>query len=698
MSVNSSSQKDSKAAIKEPDALPGEDNLIGNELGITEIPAGLGDEPNEILNPSAEEKRKNIDKLSAAGILISIGIVFGDIGTSPLYTLQGIVRGQPISKLVALGGVSAIFWTLFFQTTLKYVLITLKADNKGEGGIFALYTLVRKYRNWLLFPAIAGGSFLLADSIITPPISVSSAIEGLLPLYPHLPTIPIIIAILVFLFLLQRAGTSFIGNIFGPVMIVWFTMIGVLGFVAIKQHPDVLEALNPVYAYRMLRYQPNGFWLLGAVFLCTTGAEALYSDMGHVGRRNIQISWIFIKICLVLSYFGQSAWLMNHIGQTIGDQSPFFALAPAWFLFPCIIIATLATIIASQALISGSFTLINEAIRLNLFPKLRIVFPSNERGQLYIPAINFMLMAGCIAAVLYFKKSENMEAAFGLSVTLTMLMTTILLSFYLYINKTPLYLVILLFLVYVSIEGSFLIANLAKFTKGGWMTLLVGSAISAVMFIWKKAVDLQGELNEMLELKPLIPVFQGLSNDEEVPKYVSNLVYLTASPDGTTIEKHIINSVFYRQPKRADIYWLVNVEVVDEPYVMSYKVNCLAKDDLIHVSFKLGFRIVPRINLFFRMVVEDMARNKEINAESPYSSLLKNNITSDFRFVLINTFLSVTNALSYYQKVIMKTYFSLRKVSLAADKQFGLDFTDTVVESAPLVISRPKNVNLVREY
>jgi len=389
---------------------------------------------------------------------------------------------------------------------------------------------------------------------------------------------------------------------------------------------------------------------------------------------------------------------MNHLGERIGDKSPFFALAPPWFLFTCIIIATLATVIASQALISGSFTLINEAIRLNLFPKLRIVFPSNERGQLYIPAINYLLMSGCIAAVLYFKKSENMEAAFGLSVTLTMLMTTVLLSFYLYVNKTPWYLVLLLFLIYVSIEGSFLIANLAKFTKGGWMTLLVGSVIAIIMYVWKKAIDLQGELNEMVELAPLIPVFQDLSKDQEVPKYVSNLVYLTASPDRDSIEKHIIHSVFYRQPKRADIYWFVNVEVVDEPYLMSYKVDCIAPDDVIHVSFKLGFRIVPRINLFFRIVVEDMAKNKEISAESPYSSLLKNNISTDFRFVLINTFLSVTNALTPFQKIIMNTYFSIKKFSLVPDKQYGLDYSDTVIENAPLVISRAKDVNLVREY
>jgi len=685
------------AQVSEPVSMPGEVGIPSPIPGIVEKPTFTPVSSNSNGSQNPEEKRKSLDRLSAAGILISIGIVFGDIGTSPLYTLQGIAREQPISQLVALGGVSAIFWTLTFQTTLKYVLITLRADNKGEGGIFALYTLIRRYRRWLLFPAIAGGSFLLADSIITPPISVSSAIEGLLPLYPHIPPVPIIVTILILLFLLQSAGTSFIGNLFGPIMIVWFTMIGILGFASVSHHPEVWKALNPLYALRMLKDQPQGFWLLGGVFLCTTGAEALYSDMGHVGRRNIQISWIYIKVCLVLCYFGQSAWLFDHLGQNLGDRSPFFALAPSWFLFPCIIIATFATIIASQALISGSFTLINEAIRLNLFPKMRIVFPSNERGQLYIPTINYLLMAGCIAAVLYFKKSENMEAAFGLSVTLTMLMTTVLLCFYLHVRRTPWYLVLLLFMVYLAIEGSFLTANLAKFTKGGWMTLLVGTIIFLVMYIWKRATDLQGELNEMVELEPLIPVFKGLSEDHEVPKYVSNLVYLTASPNRRSIERAIVHSIFYRQPKRADIYWFVHVEVVDEPYLMTYKVDCIVPNDLIYVSFKLGFRIVPRINLFFRMVVEDMARNKEISTVSPYDSLLKNNITTDFRFVLINNFLSVTNALNYWQKLIMETYFSLKKASLPPDKEYGLDYTDTLIENAPLVISRPKDIHLVRE-
>ena len=646
----------------------------------------------------SEDRKKLIDRFSLAGMLISIGIVFGDIGTSPLYTLSGIVRDAPITTTVALGAVSAIFWTLTFQTTIKYVFITLKADNNGEGGIFALYTLIRKYRKWLVFPAIAGGSFLLADSIITPPISVASAIEGLVPIYPHLSTIPIVIGILVLLFILQRAGTALIGAIFGPVMLIWFSMIAILGLHGLVHHWNVFQALNPIYAYRMLHDYPGGFWLLGGVFLCTTGAEALYSDMGHVGRRNIQFSWIYVKICLVLCYFGQSAWLMDHLGEHLVNRNPFFALAPGWFLIPSIIIATLATIIASQALISGAYTLINEAIRLNLWPRLRVVFPSNERGQLYIPAVNWALMAGCIAVVLYFRESANMEAAYGLSIALTMLMTTCLLAFYLYAVKKARYLVLLLLAVYLTIEGSFLVANLKKFEAGGWMTLLVGSILFMIMYIWRSAINLQKELKRMVELPPFIPVFKELSSDEGVPKYMTNLVYLSDGIIGMTIEEHIINSVFYRQPKRADIYWLVNVEVVDEPYTMRYKVDILAKNDLIYVSFKLGFRIVPRINLFFKMVIDELVKNREIDIENKYNGLLKNNISSDFRFVVIDTFLSVTNDLTYWQNYIMHTYFFLKRYSLSSDKQYGLDHTDTVIEKAPMVISIPRDISLIREW
>ena len=639
----------------------------------------------------------NLQKLSFAGFLVSIGIVFGDIGTSPLYTYSAIIGTQTITELLALGGVSAIFWTLFFQTTVKYVFITLRADNKGEGGIFSLYTLIRKYRKWLLIPAILGGSFLLADSIITPPISVSSAMEGLRPHFPAIPIIPLVISIIVLLFVLQRKGTSFLGKLFGPIMMIWFTMIAVLGISELAENLSVLKALNPYYAYKMLTQYPGGFWLLGGVFLCTTGAEALYSDLGHCGRKNIQISWLYVKICLILCYFGQAAWLLKHIGTHLTDVSPFFGLVPSWFIFPAIAIATLATIIASQALISGSFTLVAEAIRLNLWPKLRVVFPSDVKGQLYIPTINWVLMLGCIGVVLFFKESKNMEAAFGLSVTLTMLMTTILLSFYLYTKKVNSIAVFSLLIIFLSIEGAFLIANLKKFMHGGWVTLLLGIIIFSIMFIWYKAGEIRNKLQNFVPLLPYIPILKELSEDEKVPKYATNLVYLTSSNNSNQIEERSIYSILNKQPKRADIYWFIHINVVDEPYKMTYKTEVIAKEDIVWITFNLGFRVEPRINLLFRKVVEEMVKNKEVNINSRYCSLDKHNITGDFRFVVIQRFLSFENELSLSNNFILKAYFLLKKISLPDEKEYGLDYSNVTIEKSPLILNSPKNITLIRE-
>ncbi len=642
-------------------------------------------------------EKLDLQKLSYAGFLVSIGIVFGDIGTSPLYTYTAIIGDQPVTELIALGGVSAIFWTLFFQTTVKYVFITLRADNKGEGGIFSLYTLIRKHRRWLLFPAIAGGSFLLADSIITPPISVSSAIEGLKPSIPNLPIIPIVISIIVLLFIIQSKGTSFIGKLFGPVMMVWFTMIAILGLGELSGSFSVFKALNPYYAYKLLSDHPGGFWLLGGVFLCTTGAEALYSDLGHCGRKNIQISWLYVKVCLILCYFGQAAWLLKHVGTTLTDVSPFFGLVPDWFIFPAIAVATMATIIASQALISGSFTLVAEAIRLNLWPKLRIVFPSDVRGQLYIPAINWLLMSGCIAVVLYFRESKNMEAAFGLSVTLTMLMTTILLSFYLYVKKVNKVAVFTLLIVFLTIEGAFLIANLKKFKHGGWVTLSLGIIIFAVMYIWYRAGEIKRSLQKLVDLEPFIPVLKELSNDEAVPKYATNLVYLTSSGSSKKIEESTIHSILYRQPKRADIYWFVHIDVVDEPFKMSYTVNIIEPEEVVYITFKLGFRVAPKINSLFRKVVEEMVLKKEVNIHSRYTSLDKHNITGDFKFIITQRFLSFENELSITNNVILKVYFFLKSISLPDEKEYGLDYSNLQLEKLPLILTPPKNSTLQRE-
>ncbi len=642
-------------------------------------------------------KHHHVHKVSAAALLITLGIIYGDIGTSPLYVLRAIVGDNPIDSTVVLGGLSCIFWTLTLQTTLKYVILTLRADNKGEGGIFSLYALVRRAKiKWLMFPAIIGGSTLLADGIITPPITVTSAIEGLGELNPNIQIVPIVILILTALFTVQQFGTKSIGNFFGPIMMVWFVMLGILGTTQLSTNFHVLAALNPYYAYKLLFLHPGGFVILSAVFLCTTGAEALYSDLGHCGRENIRITWVFVKLMLVLNYFGQGAWLLAQEGQKLNNANPFFGIMPHWFVPTGIIISTLAAIVASQALISGSFTLINEAIRLNFWPKVKVKYPTDLKGQLYIPSTNWLLWAGCIGIVLYFKESKGMEGAYGLAIILTMLMTTTLLVYFMILKRYNPIFIITCLVVYLTIETSFLIANLSKFLHGGWITLLIGSVLILVMLIWFYARKIRNRYVEFVKLADHLPVLEDLSRDLTVPKYATHLVYLTSADNIEEIESKIIYSIMQKQPKRADIYWFVHVDVVDEPYRMQYKVSEFIHDDVIRIDFRLGFRVAPRINLMFRKVVEDLVKNKEVDITSRYKSLMKNNIIGDFRFIVIEKFLSYENELPFYEKVILDAHSVLKRLSLSEARAFGLDTSSVTIELVPLIIAPPKELNLVR--
>jgi KUP system potassium uptake protein len=641
---------------------------------------------------------KNQQKLTAAGLLISLGIIYGDIGTSPLYVFKAIVGSQQITETLILGGVSCIFWTLTLQTTLKYVIITLQADNKGEGGIFSLFSLVRRRAKWLIVPAVVGGCALLADGIITPPISVSAAIEGLQSYYPHLQTVPIVIAIIIALFIIQQFGTSLVGKAFGPMMFIWFTMLGVLGFSFIVQMPMIIKALNPYYAYHLLSTNPNAFIILGAVFLCTTGAEALYSDLGHCGRTNIQISWIYVKSCLVFNYLGQAVWLLQHNGKVLNLNlhNPFYEIMPGWFLLYGIGIATIATIIASQALISGSFTLIAEAVRLNLWPKVRINYPTMQKGQLYVPSVNWLLCAGCIGVVLLFKHSDHMEAAYGLSITVAMLMTTILVSNFLRRKKLPTYIVTVFLIVYLFIEGSFLAGNLVKFIHGGWFTLSIGFVLFSIMWTWHIARQIRNRYVKFVEIGDYFNIIKELSDDETVPKYASQLVYLTSANFSTEIESKIIYSILQKQPKRADVYWLVHVDVVDEPYRKEYEVEFLVPNKLIRIEFKLGFRIEQQINLLFRAVVENMVKKGEVDITSTYKSLNRHKIVGDFRFVVIEKVLSRSHNLSFYESFIMAYYLILRRMSLSEERNFGLDLSFVTVEKVPLILAAPESVDIHR--
>ncbi|MFM7510683.1 MAG: KUP/HAK/KT family potassium transporter [Bacteroidota bacterium] len=662
------------------------------------------------------------NKVTGAGLLVALGIIFGDIGTSPLYVFNAIIDNRIITEELILGTLSCIIWTLTLQTTFKYVLMVLRADNRGEGGTFALYALVRRRRKWLVFPAMVGGASLLADGIITPPISITSAIEGLKEL-PALgiregsnTVVIIVISILALFFFLQQFGTASIGQFFGPVMFVWFTMLLVLGVTHVFDDLSIFRAISPHYAVAFLRTYPNGFWLLGAVFLCTTGAEALYSDLGHCGRNNIRISWIYVKICLLINYFGQGASLLaqqyNWNGKLINlvdlnapitgalktqlRINAFYDLMPQWFIIPGVIVATSAAIIASQAMVSGAFTLISESMRLNLWPKLKIRYPSEEKGQLFIPAINLLMFLGCAGVVLYFRKSSNMEAAYGLAIIVTMLSTTILFANYLVLHRIKATWIYLFLVGYLIVEVSYLTALLVKFLHGGYITLLIGFIIFAIMYVWYRARKIKNRYIEFVRLDHYLDKIQELSRDATVPKYATHLVYMTSANNPKEIEHKIIYSILNRKPKRADIYWFVHIDTVDEPYTCEYKVTHIIADDIIRVDIRLGFRTEPRVNLMFRKVVEELVANQEVTITSRYESLSQSKVVGDFQFMVMEKYLSQDNELPFIERVIMKFYFWLKDHSLSEEKGFGLDQANVTVEKFPLIVAPVTNLRLKR--
>jgi len=650
------------------------------------------------------------NKVTAAGLLIALGIIYGDIGTSPLYVLNAILKDREVTELLILGALSCVIWTLTLQTTIKYVILTLRADNRGEGGIFSLFALVRRRRRWLVFPAMIGGAALLADGMITPPISVTSAIEGLrsIEALKHIgdhTIIKIVLAIIVALFFVQQFGTASIGKFFGPVMTTWFCMLGALGCMHLFDDLYIFKAFNPYYAFQLLTQYPQGFWILGAVFLCTTGAEALYSDLGHCGKNNIRISWIFVKTCLILNYLGQGAWLLSHyqgkiISETLIVQgfNPFYGIMPAWFVYIGIIIATLAAIIASQALISGSFTLISEAVRLNLWPKMKIKYPSEARGQLFVPGINALLLTGCCGIVLYFQKATNMEAAYGLAITMCMIATTILFANYLVLHRTAALWIYMFLAIYLAIETAFLVANLEKFPHGGFVTLIVGGLLFVVMYIWYRARKIKNRYVEFVRLDNYISHLGELSNDVTVPKYATHLVYLTSADNPKEIEHKIMHSILNQRPKKADIYWFVHVDTLNDPYTSEYSVLHIIPNDIIRVEFRLGFRVPPRINIMFRKVVEDLVANKEVNITSRYESQQKNNVIGDFRFIVLEKFLSPENVLPGWEKIIMKLHFWLKEISLSEERGFGLESNNVTVEKFPLMVSAAVDLKMKRIY
>jgi len=639
----------------------------------------------------------DIKKLSLLGVIVTMGIVFGDLGTSPLYTMRVILIGgkDNFNDLLIYGSLSCIFWTLTLSTTIKYVIIVLRADNNGEGGIFSLFALIKKKSSWVAVLTIIGGAALLADGVMTPSITVTSAIEGLRMVNPKITVVPIVLIIITALFFIQQFGTKLIGSSFGPIMLIWFTMLGVLGISQVILHPFILRVVNPVYAFRFLSEYPGGFILLGAVFLCTAGAEALYADLGHCGRSNIRVSWIYVKICLLMNYFGQGAWLiLNYTPGT--DINPFFKIMPQWILLPGILLATVAAIIASQAIISGSFAIISEAVSLNLWPRVRILHPTFVMGQVYVPFVNWLLWIACTLVIISFQQSENMSAAYGLAITLTEIMTTCLLSYYLLQKGINHRLILLLLMVYLTLEGNFLIANLYKFVNGGWFTLMLASIYFLIMFGWYFGRKIKNRYITFANLSKFADLFRDLVKDESIPKTSTNLVYIIRANKKDQVESKVIFSIFQKQPKRADTYWFIHVNRVTDPNQFEYQVTQLIPGILIRIDFEIGFKVEPKINLYFREVIEDLVKNGEIKLESGYDSLKKYYVPGDFRFVNIERIMPRDLKLSTRENFILTLYRIAGRLNTNDIRFLQLDSTNTTIEQVPILIDQPSHLRIKR--
>lgn len=628
-------------------------------------------------------------KLTAMGLLIAIGIVFGDIGTSPLYVMRTILRANPhFDANYILGAVSCIIWTLTLQTTLKYVIVALRADNKGEGGVLALFTLIRKrgYR-WLFIVAILGASTLIADGVITPAITVTSAIEGLHGLSTDIPIVPIVLFIISTVFFIQRFGTGSIGTYFGPFMLVWFLLLGILGIIHVVDYPYIIKAFTPYYAIKLLASSPEWFLILGAVFLCTTGAEALYSDLGHCGRRNITISWIFVKVMLILNYMGQGAYIVSHSASMHTGINPFYAIMPNWLLIPGIIMATGAAIIASQALISGCFTIFSEAVHLNFWPTMKFKYPSIDKGQIYIPRINNLLYILCIITVLLFQTSAHMEAAYGLSITITMLTTTVMLAVYLKQRFTPHWLVIAFLLVYLLIEGFFFLANLTKFAHGGWFTIMLALIAGSTMYIWYRAWNIRRKYLKFKKLSDYYDIIRDLKADETIPKYATNLVYIRQSDSDDMVEDKLIYSIINKQPKRADHYFLVHFSNDDAPDTLNYTCHELIEQTLYAINIRVGYRVNPLMTLYLRQIVEDLIAQHRFDIRSCYPSLRKHNIAGDFRFIVLHRIYYASTVVSASDNFMLHLFGFIRHIGIDDEQALGLDTSNVTVERVPFVIN-----------
>lgn len=645
------------------------------------------------------QKRKKFTDVSAAGLLIAIGIVFGDIGTSPLYVMKAILHVNPeFDSNYIIGAVSCVIWTLTLQTSVKYVAVALRADNNGEGGIMALYSLVKKAAKsrWTFVVAAIGASTMLADGIITPAVTITSAVEGLQSLYVSTPIVPIVLVIITLVFFVQRSGSSKIGRFFGPAMLVWFLMLGILGIINVWSDLSIFKAFNPYYAVRLIISSPEWMFILGAVFLCTTGAEALYADLGHCGRYNITFSWLFVKVMLILNYLGQGAWILANAGSLDSLVNPFYGMMPPHFLAFGILISTIAAIIASQALISGVFSLISEAVNLDLWPRMQISYTGKVKGQLYVPGINLFLFVGCVVTVLLFRSSSHMEAAYGLAITITMLATTILLWRYMRDKGMPVWLTSAFLIVFCTLEGAFLAANMFKFVHGGWFTVLIASVLCCVMLIWNKGRSFHRSHVDYKYFPDYIDIITAIRNDVEIPRYASNVVYISFAPSKNMVESKLLYSIINKQPKRADHYWIIRVEHTDQPYTLDYSVDTMVENAIFMVTVRFGFKIQPRINVFLRQIVEDLAHAGDLSLTSKYPSMRRYGIPGDFRFVLIHRVFSPGSIYNAYERRVLMAYEMLRHMSVSVEKTLGLDTSVVTTETAPLIIRNSQETRIVR--
>lgn len=655
------------------------------------------------------------NRLSLAGIIVALGVVYGDIGTSPMYTMAALISGngglQNISTDFILGSVSLIFWTLTIVTTTKYVLIALRADNHGEGGIFALYTLVRKKAKWLIIPAMIGGATFLADGMMTPAVTVTTAIEGLKDvtifnsvwIHNQKTVILVTVIILSILFFIQRFGTEAIGRAFGPIMMLWFTFSALIGLYRLADDWSFLRALNPLYAVQTL-FSPqnkNGLFILGSIFLATTGAEALYSDMGHVGRNNIYGSWPYVKICLLINYLGQAVWINQIKDQPLFQQmdglNPFFAMIPSQFRLAMTFLATMAAIIASQALISGSYTLVSEATKLKILPRLRMVYPTNFKGQLYIPAVNNIIWILCLGIVIFFQTSAQMSAAYGLEITITMIMTTILLNAWLATSNFNKFFAKFIVIFFFSIETIFLITNSIKYLHGGYITLGIALVIIMIMIIWHYGELLKNDNTFHREYVSLLAYknqLKNLSQDQSMPLYATNLVYLTHVHNGYKIKKDILYSILDKRPKRAQVYWFVTVNVTDNPYTTAYSVDTYNTNYMVNVQLYLGFRMEQKVNLFLRQIINEMMIKGELPRQPQQYTTIPDRSVGDFTFVLIQEVLSPDTQLDNLKKNIIQARLWLQKYTVTPAIWFGLSYSDVIEERVPLALGRMRSDRL----